>query len=86
MAADILNLFGDGARRAPLGALERHMLQQMSNTVDLAPVHCACDIDPKPDRSRSTAAIRSVTMRSPLGSVVISGSVMRHLHTGRGRR
>ncbi len=49
LAADILDLLGDRARRAALGALERHVLEHVGDAVDLGPLVARADIDPDPD-------------------------------------
>ena len=46
VAADRLDLLGDGERRAPLGALERHVLEEMGDAVDLRRLVAGADIDP----------------------------------------
>ena len=46
MAAHRLDLLGDGAGRAALGALEGHMLQQMGDAVDLRRLVARADIGP----------------------------------------
>ncbi len=51
MAADRLDFLGDGECRAPLGALERHMLEKMSDTVDLGRLVAGPDIDPDTERN-----------------------------------
>src|SRR5579883_754137 len=52
MAADRLDLLGDGEGRAALGALERHVLQEMSNAVDVGRLVPRSDIDPDAERNR----------------------------------
>ena len=52
MAADRLDLLGDGERRAPLGALEGHVLEQMRDAVDLGRLVARADIDPDAERHR----------------------------------
>jgi hypothetical protein len=46
MAADRLDLLGDGERAAPFGALERHVLEKMGDAVDLGRLMPGADIDP----------------------------------------
>ena len=50
VAADRLDLLGDGERAAPLGALERHVLEEMRDAVDLRRLVPRADIDPEPER------------------------------------
>ena len=52
VAADGLDLFGDRARAAPLGAFERHMLEKMRGAVDLRRFVPGADIDPNAKRNR----------------------------------
>ena len=52
MAADRLDLLGDGAGAAPLGALERHVLEEMRDAVDLRRLVPRADIDPEAERDR----------------------------------
>ncbi len=52
VAADRLDLLGDGAGAAPLGALERHVLEKMRDAVDLRRLVPGADIDPQPERDR----------------------------------
>ena len=50
VAADRLDLLGDGERAAPLGALERHMLEKVRDAVDLGWLVPGPDIDPDAER------------------------------------
>ena len=52
MAADRLDLLGDRAGAAPLGALERHVLEKMRDAVDLRRLVPCADIDPDAERDR----------------------------------
>ncbi len=52
VAADRLDLLGDGAGAAPLGALERHVLEEMGGAVDLRHLVPGADIDPEAERGR----------------------------------
>ena len=52
VAADRLDLLGDRAGAAPLGALERHVLEKMRDAVDLRRLVPCADIDPQPERDR----------------------------------
>src|SRR5712691_5352362 len=52
VAADRLDLLGDRAGAAPLGALERHVLEEMSGAVDLRRLVPGPDIDPEAERGR----------------------------------
>ena len=49
-AADALDLLGDGARAAGRGALERHVLEQVGDAVDLGGLVAGADVDPDADR------------------------------------
>ena len=77
LAADRLDLLGDGAGDAPLGALERHVLEEVRDAVDARRSRGACRRRPR-RRARpvSTAAIGSVTTRRPLARVVTLTSLM----------
>ena len=74
MAADRLDLLGDGAGAAPLGALERHVLEKMRDAVDLGRLVPRADIDPDAerdrvdgvDRGRWRSAARSAESRDPV--------------------
>ena len=50
MAADRLDLLGDRAGAAPLGALEGHVLEEMRDAVDLGRLVAGADIDPDAER------------------------------------
>ena len=50
VAADRFDLLDDGERAAPLGALERHVLQEMRDAVELAPLDARASVDPDADR------------------------------------
>src|SRR5712691_10024653 len=50
MPADRLDLLGDGAGAAPLGALERHVLKKMRGAVHLRRLVPGADIDPEAER------------------------------------
>ena len=52
VAADRLDLLGDGESAAPLGALERHVLEEMRDAVDLRRLVPRPDIDPEAERDR----------------------------------
>src|SRR5258708_2292739 len=52
VAADRLDLLGDRAGAAPLGALERHVLEEMRSAVDLRRLVAGPDIDPEAERGR----------------------------------
>ncbi len=52
VAAHRLDLLGDGPRAAPLGALERHVLEKMGDAVDLGRLVPRPDIDPDAERNR----------------------------------
>ena len=52
VAADRLDLLGDVERRAPLGALEGHVLEQVGDAVDLCRFVAGADVDPGADRHR----------------------------------
>ena len=52
VAADRLDLLGDGAGAAPLGALERHVFEEMGDAVDLGRLVPGPDIDPQAERYR----------------------------------
>ena len=52
MAADRLDLLGDRAGAAPLGALERHVFEKMRDAVDLRRLVPGADIDPEAERDR----------------------------------
>ena len=49
MAADVLDRLGDRPRRAPLGALERHVLEHVGDAVDLGRLVARADVDPDAD-------------------------------------
>ena len=50
MAADRLDLLGDGAGGAPLRALEGHVLEEMRDAVDLGRLVPRPDLDPEAER------------------------------------
>src|SRR5437764_5423849 len=50
VAADRLDLLGDRAGAAPLGALERHVLEEMRDAVDLGRLMASADLDPDAER------------------------------------
>src|ERR1044071_3733352 len=52
MATYRLDLLGNVAGAAPLGAFERHMLEEMRGAVDLGRLVPRPDIDPQPERNR----------------------------------
>ena len=52
VAADRLDLLGDRAGAAPLGALERHVFEKMRDAVDLRRLVPCADIDPQAERDR----------------------------------
>ena len=78
MAADRLDLLGDRAGAAPLGALERHVFEEMRDAVDRPAIRAVVPTSThRPSETVSTVSMRSVTMRSPFGSVA-SLVVMSH--------
>ena len=52
VSADGLDLLGDGAGAAPLGALERHVFEEMGDAVDLGRLVPRADLDPEAERDR----------------------------------
>ena len=52
VAADVLDRLGDSARRAALGALERHVLEHVGDAVDLGRLVARADVDPDADAHR----------------------------------
>ncbi len=50
VAADRFDLLGDGERVAPLGALERHVLEKVRDAVEFAPLVARAGVDPDADR------------------------------------
>ena len=52
VAPDGLDLLGDRAGAAPLGALERHVFEKMRDAVDFRRLVPCADIDPQPERDR----------------------------------
>src|SRR6516165_10132968 len=52
MAADRLDFLGDGESAAPDGALERHVLEEMRDPVDVSLLMPSAYIHPNPERDR----------------------------------
>ena len=74
IAADRLDLLGDLARGALLGALERHVFKQMRNAVFVGLLVAAAGADPDPERG-------ALQMRHAVGHHRQAGGKTRYLDT-----
>ena len=86
VAADRLDLLGDGAGAAPLGALERHVLEEMRDAVDLGRLVAGADIDPEAERDRLDRVIAVGDDAQAVGEGGEPGRSCRPRLGGRARR